>query len=101
MKVANPLRGEVELVLGDETLVLRPSFAALVSAEEEVGSLFSLVERVAGGEARLKELAALFWHCLDGKKGGRAAFEDRLIAEGLARLLPVYRTLLARLFGSR
>ena len=37
---ANPYRGEASLVVGGETLVLRPSFGALVAAEEELGSLF-------------------------------------------------------------
>jgi len=31
---ANPLRGEAELIVGGKRLVLRPSFAALVAAEE-------------------------------------------------------------------
>ena len=45
--VVNPVRGEAALDLGGETLALRPSFAALVAAEEELGPLFALVERAA------------------------------------------------------
>ncbi len=45
-------------------LVLRPSFAALVAAEQELGPLFALVERAAEGRLALGEMVALFWHCL-------------------------------------
>ena len=64
MTLANAARGEVALVLGGETLRLRPSFAALVAAEAELGPLFALVERAAAGGLTLAEMAALFWHCL-------------------------------------
>ena len=52
----NPVRGEAALRVGGETLVLRPSFAALVAAEEELGPLFALVERAAEGRLRLAEM---------------------------------------------
>ena len=42
-----------------ETLVLRPSFAALVAAEEELGPLFALVERASEGRLSLAQIAAL------------------------------------------
>ena len=34
---ANPARGEASIRVAGETLVLRPSFAALVAAEAELG----------------------------------------------------------------
>ena len=61
---ANPVRGEATLVIRGQPHVLRPTFAALVAAEEELGPLFALVERASAGQLRLGELAALFWHCL-------------------------------------
>jgi hypothetical protein len=45
---ANPARGEAALLIAGEILVLRPSFEALVAAEEELGPLFALIERAAG-----------------------------------------------------
>jgi len=59
----NPARGEALLRVGGEALPLRPTFAALVAAEEELGPLFALVERAAGGGLALSEMVALFWHC--------------------------------------
>ena len=64
---ANALRGEAELRVDGAVLVLRPSFAALVAAEAELGPLFALVERAADGRLGLGELAALFWHCVEGR----------------------------------
>ena len=64
MSGANGARGEAALELGGERFVLRPSFAALVAAEEELGPLFALVERAAEGKLSLGEMAGLFWHCL-------------------------------------
>ena len=83
---ANPHRGEASLAIAGEPRVLRPSFAALVAAEEELGPLFALVERASSGELKLAELAALFWHCLADQQGltrdsvGRAVVEAGLAA---------------------
>jgi hypothetical protein len=97
--VANPARGEAAILVGGERLVLRPSFEALVAAEEELGPLFGLVERAAAGGLRLAELTALFWHCLERRPEGIT--RERLgagIAEGgLARATPALRVLLQQI----
>jgi len=101
--IANAVRGEAELRLGDEVWRLRPSFAALVAAEAELGPLFGLVERAAAGELRLGELAALFWHCVDPCPAGldRSAFSDALVDGGLAAATPVLRVLLGQILRGR
>ena len=63
-RVANTLRGEAGISIGGRDHVLRPTFAARVAAEEELGSLFAQVERAGEGRLRLAELATLLWHCL-------------------------------------
>ena len=69
LEIANPHRGEASLTIGGGQHLLRPSFTALVAAEEELGPLFALVERAGSGQLRLGEMAALFWHCLAAKEG--------------------------------
>ena len=103
MSVANPARGEATLVIGSDTLRLRPSFAALVAAEAELGPLFALVERAAAGGLMLAEMAALFWHCLDGASAGmsRADFSERLVEGGLAAVTPALRVLLGQVLAGR
>lgn len=95
-KIANPVRGEATLRVCGLELVLRPSFSALVAAEEELGPLFALVERAAAGGLTLAEMAALFWHCLRERPEGltRAAFSDGLAAGGLVQATPALRVLL-------
>ena len=103
MRPANPARGEAALPVGGERLVLRPSFQALVAAEEELGPLFALVERAADGRLALREMAALFWHCAAERSEGRT--RERIgaaIAEGgLAKATPVLKVLLTQILQGR
>lgn len=95
---ANPLRGETRLVLDQNTHVLRPTFTALVAAEEELGPLFALVERTAAGELRLAEMVALFWHCLADRAAlAREDVADAVVRQGLAACTPALRALLGQI----
>lgn len=64
-QVANRLRGETSLKIGNQHYVLRPTFSALVAAEEELGSLFAMVERASEGSLTVAEITGLIWHCMD------------------------------------
>lgn len=100
---ANPARGEAALGVGSEALLLRPSFAALVAAEEELGPLFALVERAAAGELRLGEMAALFWHCAADRSDActRERIGEALAEAGLAKTAPVLKVLLTQILQGR
>ncbi|KQZ65049.1 hypothetical protein ASD67_04100 [Sphingopyxis sp. Root1497] len=100
---ANRLRGEAELRVGETAFVLRPSFAALVAAEDELGPLFALVERAADGRLGLGELAALFWHCVEGRPAAltREAVGEAVVAQGLAAVTPALRVLLGQILQGR
>lgn len=102
MGAANPERGEAALEVGGETLALRPSFAALVAAEEELGPLFDLVERAADGKLSLGDLVALFWHCLvDRERLSREALGEAVLAIGLARVTPVLKAILQQILAGK
>ena len=99
---ANPARGEAALTIAGEERLLRPSFAALVAAEEELGPLFALVERASEGQLRLTEIAALFWHCL--VTPGRTTREEvgeAVMVLGLAGAAKPLRALLAQILQGR
>ncbi|HEX2764104.1 MAG TPA: gene transfer agent family protein [Allosphingosinicella sp.] len=100
---ANAARGEAGISLGGERLVLRPSFTALVAAEEELGPLFALVERAASGGLKLSEMAALFWHCVDARPEGltRERVGAAIAEQGLAGATPALRTLLGQILQGR
>lgn len=103
MSAANPARGEAALTVRGEAVTLRPSFAALVAAEGELGPLFALVERAAAGELTLAEMAGLFWHCLVDPPEGldREALGEAVVAAGLAQVAPVLKTILRQILAGR
>jgi hypothetical protein len=100
---ANAARGEAELRVGGETLVLRPSFQALVAAEAEVGPLFAMIERAADGRLSLSEMVALFWHCLSERPAGltREGFADAVASRGLAANTPALKVLIGQILAGR
>lgn len=103
MSEANPYRGEAKIPVGGETLVLRPSFGALVAAEEELGSLFELVERAAEGRLALTEIAALFDHVSKPRPESitRARIGDAIVEKGLSGITPLLRVVLGQILQGR
>ncbi len=103
LKSANPVRGEATLRAGGLELRLRPSFAALVAAEGELGSLFALVERAAAGGLLLGEMVGLFWHCLAERPAAltRERFGEAVADGGLANATPLLKTLLQQILAGR
>lgn len=89
--------------MGGATLVLRPSFQALVAAEAELGPLFALVERAAEGRLALGEMVALFWHCLRERPEGltREAFGEAVTVRGLAAATPALKVLIGQILAGR
>ena len=84
--------------VGGAAFLLRPSFAALVTAENELGSLFALVERAASQGLMLSEIVALFWHCLVARDElTREALGEAIVAQGLSGVTPALKTLLRQI----
>ncbi|MEO9599625.1 gene transfer agent family protein [Parasphingorhabdus sp.] len=96
---ANRLRGETGLLIGDEHIVLRPTFAALVAAEDELGSLFDLVERASRGQLKLSEIVILFWHCVRDRPAHltQDVLGDGIAALGLTGVTPALKILLKQI----
>ena len=103
MRGANPHRGEASIEVGGERLLLRPSFGALVAAEEELGSLFELVERAAEGVLKLSQIAALFDHLSRGRSEAitRERIGDAVVEKGLAGVAPVLKLVLTQILQGR
>ena len=99
---ANSQRGEAAIVAGGKARILRPTFSALLAAEDEIGPLFALVERAGEGQLRLSELAALFWHCTADRDGlDREAMGEAVMAMGLAAGTKPLRVLLGQILQGR
>jgi hypothetical protein len=101
--IANPARGEASIDVSGVALILRPSFSALVAAEQEIGPLFAVVERAAEGRLGLGEMVTLFWHCLLAPPEGltREAFGDAIADQGLAASTPALKTVLGQILKGR
>lgn len=83
-RIANPMRGEAAITIAGHDYLLRPTFEALVAAEEELGSLFAMVERVSQGSLGLAEMSALIWHCLPAaNRPDRTTVGEAVLAMGL------------------
>lgn len=100
---ANPARGEASLAVAGQSLAVRPSFAALVAAEQEVGPLFALVEKAAAGHLSFADTVALIFHCLVDRPDDltREALGEQIAEAGIAVLTPVLRTLLQQILKGR
>ena len=101
---ANLHRGEASLKVGGEAIVIRPSFGALVAAEEELGSLFALVERAAEGRLAIGEIAALFDHLSrEGRPEGidRARIGEAMVEQGLSSVGPQLKLVLMQILQGR
>lgn len=91
----NPARGEASIVVKGRKRRLRPTFAALVAAEDEIGPLFELVDRAGAGRLRMSEMATLFWHCLaDRADLSRDDVGEAIAAQGLVATAPTLRSVL-------
>ena len=95
---ANPHRGEAMLEVAGKAQLLRPTFEALVLAEEELGPLFALVERAGDGRLKLSEMATLFWFCLDERETvSRIQVGEAVTTRGLAGCATPLRVLLSQI----
>ncbi|WP_299309876.1 gene transfer agent family protein [uncultured Croceicoccus sp.] len=97
-ETANAARGEATIEIAGRKRRLRPSFNALVAAEDELGPLFELVERAGDGRLKLAEMTALFWHCIaDRGDIGREDVGEAIAAQGLAASAGPLRAILAQI----
>jgi len=103
LRAVNAYRGEASIEVAGERLLLRPSFGALVAAEEELGSLFAMVERAAEGLLKLSEIAALFDHLSRGRAPAitRERIGEAVIETGLARVTPTLKLVLTQILQGR
>ena len=101
--LVNALRGEASLVLNGIETKFRPSFSALVAAEQEIGPLFAQVESAAAGKIKFGDIVALLWHCLapGAPPLTRESFAEAVVEAGLSAVTPALRTLLTQILAGK
>ncbi|RGP41647.1 hypothetical protein BPTFM16_01954 [Altererythrobacter insulae] len=93
----NAQRGETSIVIDGQLYQLRPTFTALVAAEEELGSLYAIVDRAAEGAITLTEIATLLWHCLPNQeRPSRESVGEAVIGMGLLEATKPMRKILSQ-----
>jgi hypothetical protein len=100
---ANFHRGEASFEVAGERLLLRPTFGALVAAEEELGPLFEIVERAAEGALKLQQIVALFDHLSRGRPPAitRERIGEAVVERGLAGVTPVLKLVFTQILQGR
>jgi Phage tail tube protein, GTA-gp10 len=103
VRPANAHRGEANIDVAGERLLLRPTFGALVAAEEELGSLFEMVEHAAAGALKLQHIVALFDHLSRGRAQAitRERIGEAVVEKGLAGVTPILRLVLKQILQGR
>lgn len=94
---ANPLKGEVEIELGRERHLMRPTFAAIMEIEGELGGVVPLARRAAAGDFGLRELAVIICAGLNGYGARRFTREEvgeMILAAGIANAAAAVRDFL-------
>lgn len=96
---ANAVRGEASLRVAGEVLLVRPTFAALVAAEEELGSLVGLIERAGEGQLKLVEIVGLLDHLTAGRPAAitRERIGEAVAAAGLVNLTPILKVVFGQI----
>lgn len=87
---ANSVRGEVEIKLGDRTLVLRPTFDALVKIEDELGTgMVGISQLWAMGRGGIRVIEAVLWNGSRATEPEleRKALRDMIVEIGIAPLI--------------
>ena len=97
-ETANSARGEAAIHVAGREVLLRPTFDALVRAEEELGPLFALIERAGDSQLRLTDIATLFWFCQSPQACvTREEMGEALLALGLANAAKPLKILLGQI----
>lgn len=95
---ANALRGETTLAISGRSYLLRPTFEALVAAEEELGSLLTLLETASQGALSLAQMSSLVWHCLPPQdRPDCSHVGDALLEMGLLEATKPVRMILSQI----
>ncbi|MFT4013190.1 MAG: gene transfer agent family protein [Paracoccus sp. (in: a-proteobacteria)] len=100
--MANPLAGEVEVVLGGRSYAAKLTLGSLAELEAELGaeSMIALVERFEGGRFATKDVIAVLVAGLRsaGWQGDRQAFGAQELEGGPVMAAQLAAQLLARAF---
>lgn len=75
--MANRFRGEVDITLGNEVYIMRPTFQALCEIEEKTGkTIFALLEEISSQNLLLRAIPKIIQPAI--KAGGKEIDEEKI-----------------------
>jgi len=77
--MANKLRGEMPLSLGDKEFTLSPTMAAIADIEDAFGGLPDICTRLREGQWKVTEIVGITAILLRSEKLGRAALQESIM----------------------
>ncbi len=80
--MANKLRGETPLILGDKEHTLRPTFEAIEIIEDRFGGLADICTRFREGKWKVTEICGIAGALLRKEKLGTAALNESIMEAG-------------------
>ncbi len=101
----NPVRGEVEIVLTEHTLLLRPTFHALCTLEQVTGNgIYEIAKRFEDGRFTLTDMVSIITTATVWKTNdeilSRKQLGEAILNVGVAKLVkPISQYLLYALGG--
>jgi hypothetical protein len=100
--MANPMRGEVDVVIDGQTRTLRLTLGALAELEEALGaeSLVDLAGRLEGGRMRARDVIAVLAAGLRGAGEPAADLAQAAVQGGASGAARAAAALLVRAFGA-
>jgi hypothetical protein len=96
--MANPMKGEVEVTLGDDTYNCRLNIDSLVKIESEIGvGIIQLAQKMSQADIRITELATVLRYAL---RGGGNDFDNKKVfklieANGIVAVSAVVASLIS------
>lgn len=96
---ANSARGEAVFRVQDQAILMRPSFAAIIAAEDSLGPMLALAIAAGEGKVALSHIVELFAACAvaagDGPCPTKDEIADLVVQAGLQAALEPYHALLS------
>lgn len=99
--MANALRGQIELVIGDKTFLLKPTFEVLASLENELGkSIYGILTDLSNPRTSKVGDVAKVIHIASGKKESVNTIGELIVGQGPHKCLTTVFEFLSRSIAS-
>jgi hypothetical protein len=102
--MANQFRDEMEITVGEDTFLLRPSFEGLLEIEDKAkAGLLELMQQISSGKITARHTVAIIYGGIVGA-GGKITFDElgqKCLEHGMAEISGKAAMFLAKIVSAR